>query len=49
MFKDKQHMLNELLRLMDKIREHLKRDNNIDNFIDNNNEYVMNHEYNDML
>ena len=38
MFKDKQHMLNEILSLMDKIREHLKHDSSIDNFIDNNNE-----------
>ena len=35
MFKDKQHMLNEILCLMDKVREHLKHDSNIDNFIDN--------------
>ena len=38
MFKDKQHMLNEIFSLMDKGREHLKHDSNIDNFIDNNNE-----------
>ena len=38
MFKDKQHMLSEILGLMDKIREHLKHDSNIDNFIDNDNE-----------
>ena len=38
MFKDKQHMLNEILSLMDKIREHLKHDSNIDNFIDNDDE-----------
>ena len=38
MFRDKQHMLNEILSLMDKIREHLKHDSSIDNFIDNNNE-----------
>ena len=38
MFKDKQHMLNEILCLMDKVREHLKHDSNIDNFIDNDDE-----------
>ena len=38
MFKDKQHMLNEILNLMDKIKEHLKHDSNIDNFIDNDDE-----------
>ena len=38
MFKDKQHMLSEILGLMDKIREHLKHDSNIDNFIDNDGE-----------
>ena len=38
MFKDKQHMLNEILSLMDQIREHLKHDSNIDNFIDNDDE-----------
>ena len=38
MFKDKQHMLNEIFCLMDRIREHLKRDSNIDNFIDNDDE-----------
>ena len=38
MFKDKQHMLNEILCLMDKVSKHLKHDSNIDNFIDNDDE-----------